>query len=99
MELADIKVDLIDKDEVIRELNEKLKDKSNITFDGEIYRKENDGQKEESFCPTCYDVKEIKVRLHKEDLGWRCRNCKEYFGKKSIPPSLKFNDILKKNKV
>jgi ribosome-associated protein YbcJ (S4-like RNA binding protein) len=79
-ELADIKVDLIDKDDEIRDLKKKLQDKSTITFDDNIYWKEIDGKKEGPFCPTCFDVNELSVRLHKDGPGWWCKNCQDHFG-------------------
>ena len=80
MEIADIKVDLIDKDDEIRDLKRKLQDKSIITFDGNIYWKEIDGKKEGPFCPTCFDVNKLSVRLHKDGPGWWCNNCRDHFG-------------------
>ncbi|MCG3659927.1 hypothetical protein [Aliarcobacter butzleri] len=79
MELADIKVDLIDKDDEIKDLKKKLQDKSVITFDGNIYWKEIDGKEEGPFCPTCFDVNELSVRLHKDGQGWCCKNCRDHF--------------------
>ncbi len=61
-------------------ISQKLQDKSTITFDDNIYWKEIDGKKEGPFCPTCFDVNELSVRLHKDGPGWWCKNCRDHFG-------------------
>lgn len=57
-DLADLKILLIDKDIKIRELEESLKTKESLTYDGSKYIKEN---YDHPFCPKCYDDKNNKL--------------------------------------
>ncbi|ADG92408.1 conserved hypothetical protein [Arcobacter nitrofigilis DSM 7299] len=95
-ELADVKINLIDKDDEIKKLKEELKDKDIRIFDGDVYWKEVNGNKEGPYCPTCLDVEKLSVRLHKEGPGWWCKKCKDHFGDKDV---LHFNfSDFKRNK-
>lgn len=60
MELADIKVNLIEKDEEIRELKNKIEEKESLIFDGKFYLKEGDNI---PFCPTCWESNKKAIHL------------------------------------
>ena len=61
--------------------NQQLQDE--LSFDGDVYWKIKDGEKEGPFCPTCLDTKNEIVRLHKDGDGWWCHPCKNHFGPSS----------------
>jgi len=82
--LADAKVQAAETVELVAELEKIIKTKSEMSFDGNMYYKKKDGgDKEGPWCPTCYDVKSLEVRLHSGNyqgiIVWDCRNCKQEF--------------------
>ena len=65
--------------ERIRDLEDKLKIKEQIIFEGGVYWLVGEKGKDGPFCQPCYDTKNKLVRLHKDKDGWWCYICKTYF--------------------
>ncbi len=86
--LREEKTALIDK---IRNLEEQLKIKDQLYWDGTVYwlEKDDSTEKEGPFCQRCYDVTRKLVRLQKEHAMyegnhwyWHCLECRNnYFPK------------------
>ena len=84
--LADARISAAESAELIASLQEQLKSKTAMQFNGRLYYKINDQDKKEGpWCPTCYDSKGLEIRLqpNSDDRGsddWRCHVCNSYFG-------------------
>jgi len=61
-----------EQNNIIKELENKLKQKEEITFNGKVYESKNN--KNDIFCPACYDSNQKLVRLTKFDND--ILNCK-----------------------
>ncbi len=82
IEAADIQTELIDKDKIIEELQNKLKIKSSIKWYEPYYWvvKVESGEKEGPYCQVCYDKDEALIRLYKQEKGaWSCKVCKNNY--------------------
>ena len=78
MELSGIKNDLIEKDEIIRELKNKIEEKESLIFDGRFYFKKDDII---PFCPTCWESNKKAIHLifknyHTYGKCQECEVCK-----------------------
>lgn len=79
--LLEAKEGNLELQEKITFLENQLKDKSEMVFEENVYYRINGDKKEGPFCPTCYDSKGKKIRLHHDDKEWFCKNCSLYFNK------------------
>ena len=82
--LADAKIEAAENAELIFELQQQLKQKSSLTFDGTKYFKEIEkGAKDGPFCATCYDsnAKEIRLQSYQGDTfgNWHCNVCSGWY--------------------
>ena len=59
-DLAQLKLETAGKDIKIKELEEALKTKESLTYDGSKYIKEN---YDHPFCPKCYDSEDTLIHL------------------------------------
>jgi len=75
-----LKEENVRQSERIRDLEDKIKIKGQIIFEGGVYWLVEEKGKDGPYCQTCYDTKEMLVRLQKKENGWVCRSCKTYFG-------------------
>jgi hypothetical protein len=66
----------------IRELEESLKLKDEMHFDGTVYWRKENANRVGPFCPECFDIEEKLVRL--QDYGdiWYCTKHKQSFDKR-----------------
>jgi hypothetical protein len=84
--LADARIQAAESSEKIASLQQSLKSKEEMKFNGSVYYriKDND-EKEGPWCPTCYDARELEIRLQKilirnaATANWRCNECKGHF--------------------
>jgi hypothetical protein len=60
LELADVQQQLIDRDVKIKELEESLKDKKALSYDGQLYRHDDDPV---PFCPVCIEKEDKQYHL------------------------------------
>ncbi len=67
--------------ERIRDLEDKLKIKEQIIFEGGVYWLVGEKGKDGPFCQPCYDIREIFVRLHGMNDSWWCYGCTTSFHK------------------
>ncbi|MES2826362.1 MAG: hypothetical protein V4732_22410 [Pseudomonadota bacterium] len=83
--LADARIQAAESAELIASLQQQLKSKSQMKFNGHVYYKTTDsGESEGPWCPTCFDARAIEIRLQSNNLSnrsfnWSCRECKGYF--------------------
>lgn len=86
--LVDIKHANIDLTEQIKKLESEISDKNAMVFDGAsglFYKQLDNGEKEGSYCPTCYQKDNNPVRLRYENTkhftGHFCDVCNNSWGK------------------
>lgn len=83
--LADLKIEAAENAELIASLQKQLNIKEALSFNGSVYfLSQENGEKDGPWCPTCYDVKQLLVRLQNWNVGsaddrWCCQNCKNIF--------------------
>jgi hypothetical protein len=78
--LAEIQQTILEKDNIIKELNEKLKLKEKLNFETPFYWLQESEDKDGPFCQHCYDKDSKLMRLQKFDQGrWQCTVCKNFF--------------------
>jgi len=76
MSVADLKVVLIEKDQLIRDLKEKLALSAEMTWSDPYFWQWKDAKWEGPFCASCWQDKHKPVRLAKEsEYGCRCPVC------------------------
>ena len=67
--LADAKVESVDANRHIADLEAQLKTKSEMRWNGKAYnRVTDDGDKEGAYCPTCFDDRSKEIRLQTLDF-------------------------------
>ena len=85
--LADARIQAAESSELIASLEQRLKSKIEMKFNGSVYFKVNDAnEKDGPWCPTCYDARHLEIRLHtwrdynkRTPEKWHCRECRAYF--------------------
>jgi hypothetical protein len=82
LEMADMQTLLMEKDARIRDLQECLKIKGNLVFEGRYYWLVVGDKKDGPFCQCCYDSKEKLIRLQQcpNPSMWRCNACTNVYG-------------------
>lgn len=66
-----------------RELEEALKLKGELQFDGTVYWRTENNNRVGPFCPECLDVDEKLVRLQNYGDSWYCTKHKQTYDKRS----------------
>lgn len=85
IQLADVRELLLEKDEVIRKMQEEMEIKGSMVFEQPYYWLETEKGKEGPFCQACFDGEKKLSRLHDYGDGyWRCRVCGKNFDKKEL---------------
>lgn len=80
MSMADLRGELQDKDQKIKDLTEQLNTKNNIIFKNNMYYIANGTQEDGPFCTKCYDVKRLTVRLYETTPEeFQCRECNSWY--------------------
>ena len=91
METAEIKSLLLEKDEKIQSLENKVKLKDDLIYEAPYYLLDKgEDKKDGPFCQKCYDTdgKFIRLQGGNNDV-WDCLNCKDYFqGKDYVAPPM-----------
>ena len=83
--LADARIQAAESSELIASLQQQLKSKSQMKFNGHVYYKIAEGQEDDGpWCPTCYDARSLEIRLqpftkHSSYSKWACRECKNQY--------------------
>ena len=83
--LADARIQAAESTELIASLQQRLKSKTEMKFDGSVYYKiRENAEKEGPWCPTCFDARGLEMRLHRVRIqnstsNWRCKECNGYF--------------------
>jgi regulator of replication initiation timing len=62
--------------EQVNELQKQLAFKSQIQYEGKMYRRVDGTAKTGPYCQRCYDVDRKLVRLQSWDDAWMCFGCK-----------------------
>lgn len=91
VELAQVQETIVQKDRMIRELNDQLAFKANMKFDAPYYwNVAEGGDRDGPFCQPCWDEKKLAVRLYggaSDDGHWVCKVCNKQFRDSSyVPP-------------
>lgn len=79
--LTDARIQAAESAELIASLQQQLKSKSEMRFDGSVYYRVKEGGGEDGpWCPTCYDARGLEIRLQKinnprSNYAWRCKEC------------------------
>lgn len=83
-QISDIKLELISKNEKIKELENQIKIEKELKFEPPYYWKINNDEKEGPYCQKCFDYTKKLIRLQDEKNGtWRCLVCSSYFRDKN----------------
>lgn len=83
--LADARIQAADSAELISTLQQQLKSKAQMKFNGSVYyRIDNEGNEDGPCCPTCFDARSNEIRLQRvsnpgSGSNWVCRECKGMF--------------------
>lgn len=82
--LADARIQESENAELISSLQQQLKSKEEMKFNGAVYYKTKDDEREGPWCPTCYDARGLEIRLQNhpsEAFGtnWHCAECNGHF--------------------
>ena len=83
--LADARIQAAESSELISSLQQQLKSKLEMKFNGTVYYKVSESDEQEGpWCPTCYDAKGLEIRLQKSrnmaiESNWHCKACNGYF--------------------
>ena len=78
--LANIQIEMIDKDKELRTLKEQLKIQGEMDFQTPFYFRHHDGKKSGPYCACCYDDQKKLVNLinYMKDW-WECKVCENKF--------------------
>jgi hypothetical protein len=82
IEMASIQELLLEKDTLIKELNDKLNLKNKMVWESPYYFIENGDQKDGPYCQNCFDSAQQLIRLQKDKFTeglWACTNCSESY--------------------
>lgn len=92
LEVAGVQSDLIEKDNIIAALNEKLALKQKVVWEKPYYWLMDGEKRDGPFCQRCYDVEQRLVRLQGGGKkSWGCRSCKNSFYEANyVPPQVRF---------
>jgi len=92
-QISDIKIELINKNEKIQELENSLKIQNELEFEQPYYWKISDDKKDGPYCQKCYDENKKLIRLQDEANGsWRCLVCASFFRDKDYKDEVFEND-------
>lgn len=86
MSVADLKMEIEKKDELIRNLEAKLRLEAELLWKDPFYFRRNpNGVEDGPFCHNCYDTKRLLVRIPKDyDNDYlRCSSCTKTYDKTS----------------
>jgi hypothetical protein len=78
----ELQVDNFALRERVKSLEEALRNKGQLQFDGAVYWLNEDGKLDGPFCQHCYDVNSKLVRLQDWSDSWLCYACKHTPGKR-----------------
>lgn len=81
MNVADLKDEIREKNEVIKSLESKLRLESEMIWKDPFYYKKNaDGVKDGPFCQQCFDKDRLAIRLPAGNGPWlNCNTCKSSY--------------------
>jgi hypothetical protein len=80
LEVTEIQQSLIDKDALIRSLQEQLALRERLQWEAPYYWLVDESSKEGPFCQHCLDADAKQVRLQGNGSGfWRCTVCKNTY--------------------
>ena len=83
--LADARIEAAESSELISSLQQQLKSKAQMKFNGSVYYKIIEGEEQEGpWCPTCYDARGKEIRLQSNTgravrANWHCEECNGFF--------------------
>jgi hypothetical protein len=82
----ELQEDNIELKEEIASLKSQLKNKAEMEFNGHVYYRNSDGEREGPFCPHCFDVHTKIVRIHPVEYAysnpeWQCKSCESRYSK------------------
>ncbi|MGO9689910.1 MAG: hypothetical protein ACLP2X_15385 [Syntrophobacteraceae bacterium] len=71
----------------IKQFEEDISIKQNLTFDGRFYWHSKESQKDGPYCQACFDSKSKLIRLQLVEIGlWTCFSCKNSFHTEEYNP-------------
>jgi NAD-dependent SIR2 family protein deacetylase len=76
IEVANVREAVADKDDLIKELSQKLNLKENIIWHKPYYFVMQGEDKDGPFCQKCYDSDQQLIRLQGQKGHWECHECK-----------------------
>jgi len=77
LQLAGIKLHVIERDQTIASLKEALKIKEKLEWQKPFYWLKENNRKDGPYCQQCYDSKQNLIRLQDNGKGnWYCHTCK-----------------------
>lgn len=80
---ADIKQELLNKAERIKELEEAQRIKDDLAWEDPFYYLTKSNKKDGPYCQTCYDTKKLLVRIPRndQDTHLKCNSCNKFYDK------------------
>ena len=83
VEISNIQQQLLEKDQLIRDLNEQITVKEKLQYEPPYYWLIEGGKKDGPYCQVCYDKDNKPIRLQEGKINnkgrWECKVCKNYY--------------------
>ena len=83
LEITNIQQQLLEKDQLIRDLNEHLTVNEKLHYEPPYYWLVEGDNKDGPFCQVCYDKEGKLIRLHEGEMDnrglWECKVCKNFY--------------------
>jgi len=94
IQMTEIQQVLLEKDDEIKALNQKLNTKEKLQWEQPYYWRIDGNQKEGPFCQQCYDKNHELIRLQGSNNGyWECKTCKNFYKDKNYDQSPRIRSI------
>lgn len=87
IEVADIQQAIVEKDTLIKALEEKLSTKQKLKWEKPYYWLSDENSKDGPYCQHCYDKNKALIRLQGNVEGyWECKVCKNNYTDSNYSP-------------
>jgi len=96
IEVATIQAELLDKQNKIEELHQRLEIKDKVVWEKPYYWVATGEGNDGPFCQNCYDTQKKLIRLQGGGSNfWRCHSCASNFADKNyVPPGRRRSNIF-----
>ena len=90
IQLAEVQQEIIERDQTIKQLEEKLNTRENLIWEAPYYWIMKNSKKDGPYCQKCQDSDDKLIRLQAHENGyWDCKSCHTgYHDKSHIPATI-----------